>query len=67
MSRSRKAPFVTDNGPHKRFMKKQANKRIRQKAKGGNVADNSGYKKEFESWSIQDFSFRDSSPKGTRK
>ena len=54
MSRSiRKTAVIKDNGKHKRFYKKIANKKVR-KTKIGN---NGNYKKCFESWNICDWKF----------
>ena len=62
MSRSYKAPYWTDNGKGRKKAKKLANKRVR----ATELASGSAYKKASESWDINDFSFRDTSPKGSK-
>jgi len=52
MSRSyRKTPIIKDNGKHKQFSKRQANKKVRHEI-CGNGAE---YKRHFEQYDICDF------------
>lgn len=64
MSRSRKKPYYTDNGPARKIKKRQANKRVRA-AKV--VADGNSFKKHLESWDICDFKFYSTDKKAYRK
>lgn len=52
MTRSRKAPYYTDNG-HKKFRKKIANHRVRHK----DVPSGGLYKRFCEQWDICDYRF----------
>ena len=55
MSRSyRKTPIVKDNGKHKQFFKRQANKRCRKER----VGSGGEYKKHYEQYFICDWKFR---------
>lgn len=54
MSRSfRKQPIIKDNGKHKQFGKRQANKKVRH----NDCSSGGGFKKLFESWDISDWKF----------
>lgn len=54
MSRSyRKIPIVKDNGKHKQFFKRQANKRCRKEI----VGNGGEYKKHYDQYSICDWFF----------
>lgn len=58
MSRSTKKPFYTDQNrgkPQRKRAKKWAHKAERTAKE---VANGSGYKKEYNSWDIRDWSFR---------
>lgn len=52
MSRSyRKTPIIKDNGKHKQFSKRQANKKVRHEFCGSGAE----YKRHFEQYDICDF------------
>jgi len=55
MSRSYKEPWVTDNGPHTKWAKRLANKKVRKFVKF--LLNNTIYKKIFCSWDICDYKF----------
>jgi hypothetical protein len=55
MSRSyKKNVWFTDNGPHRKFQKKRANKRVR---KSEEIPSGNAFKKYFNSWDICDWKF----------
>jgi hypothetical protein len=59
MSRSyRKTPIVKDNGKHKQYAKRQANKKVRKSV----CSNGCNYKKVFESWDVMDWKFRLNNP-----
>lgn len=77
MSRSYKKPYATDQNrgkPAYGFAKRKANRKVRAANKKAcqeneelTLADNKQYRKASCSWSIRDWSFYDSSPRGRRK
>lgn len=82
MSRSKKAPYVTYQSRSRKGSgtpsaasqrKREANKAVRAEQKKqlkdeqAGVSNGKQYRKAYDSWSINDWSIRDDSPKGRRK
>jgi len=69
MSRSKKAPIATQGygGVYRKQAKRQAAKAVRNKKLDETPKNGKAYKKEYNSWNICDWKFKDSSKKGTRK
>lgn len=64
MSKSKKAPYYTDNGGNRTKIKRLANKRVRQ----AKIITGDMVKKVFNSWDICDFKFvAPKDPKAYRK
>lgn len=58
MSRSFKAPWITDNGSRRVFFKNYANRTIRRKSIEFEIADGCSFKKHFDQYSICDYKFQ---------
>ena len=65
MARSyQKVPGWTNNGPHTRYAKRQANKRVRHT---WDIPNGTGYRRVFNTWDIHDFKQLEYHPESYRR